>query len=283
MARVVDYETGYENAELAHDWMTWLTRALNRINEHHAKKILLYMTRIADEKVTPKILKKKLALELSEQEIHRKLEMLREAELIRAARTEYHYYALKGGTFYLLLKQHFKGQLAELDPEAALGIVEEVARLTAARDSLQGKLNNLAGRFAEIQLEVDMRTRKKFKPSVYFQGITDDREFEVARIYPRYVVQAPDGVSGEIDLRVDSHDGRTLIIEVKKHNKPVNRSIVKVLAERATVFAVENPDRGVLPALLATGGFSPEALTACRGAQIATATSINYVHKVWPA
>lgn len=282
VARVVDYESSHENAELAHEWMTWLAKALNRINERHAKKILLYMTRIADQQVTPRILKEKLALEISEEQIHNKLEMLREAELIRAARSEYRYYALKDGTFYLLLKQRFEDQLAELDPEAELGIGEAVARLTRERNSLQGKLNNLVGRFAEMQLEVDMRARKRFKPSVYFAGISDDREFEIARIYPRFVVQAADGKGGEIDLRVDGTDGRTFIIEVKKLKEPVNRSIVSVLATRAAVFASENPDRTVVPALLATGGFSPEALEACEIGKIATASAINYVHKTWP-
>ncbi len=146
VARVVDYESSHENAELAHEWMTWLAKALNRINERHAKKILLYMTRVADQQVTPKILKEKLALEISEQEIHNKLEMLREAELIRAARTEYRYYALKDGTFYLLLKQRFEDQLAELDPEAELGIHETVARLTAERNSLQAETGAGSGK-----------------------------------------------------------------------------------------------------------------------------------------
>nr|MDJ0839778.1 hypothetical protein [Acidobacteriota bacterium] len=226
VARVVDYETGNEHAELSQEWETWLDRSLTRINERHAKKILLYLTRLADEQFTPKILKERLNLPISEEEIHQKLEMLRKAELIHAARTEYRYYALKDGTFYLLLKQRFKDQLAELDPEAELGIHEEIARLTSEKKSLQGRLNNLVGRFAEMQLENDMRTRKRFKPSVYFEGIQDDREFEIARIYPRYVVQAPDGKSGEIDLRVDGTDGRTLMIEVKKHKDPIDSDVV---------------------------------------------------------
>ncbi|MDJ0842587.1 MAG: hypothetical protein QNK37_39170, partial [Acidobacteriota bacterium] len=252
VAHVVDYETGNTSAELAQEWESWLNRSLDRINERHAKKILLYMTRLADEQFTPQILKQKLALEISEEEIHRKLEMLRKAELIRPGRREYRYFALKDGTFYLLLKQRFKDQLTELDPEAEIGIHEETARLTKQRDTLQGELNNLVGRFAELQLENDMRTRKKFKLSVYFEGIGDDREFEIARIYPRHVVQAPNTRGGEIDLRVDGIDERTLIIEVKKHKNPIDASAVTTLSERAATFAAEHPDRVVIPCLLAT-------------------------------
>ncbi|MDJ0836308.1 MAG: hypothetical protein QNK37_07295 [Acidobacteriota bacterium] len=277
VARVVDFETGNEHAELSQEWETWLDRSLSRINERHAKKILLYLTRLADEQFTPKILKERLALPISEEEIHQKLEMLRKAELIHAARTEYRYYALKDGTFYMLLKQRFKDQLAELDPEAELGIQEELARVRQEKKSLQGKLNNLAGRFAEMQLENDMRTRKRFKPSVYFDGIEDDREFEIARIYPRYVVQAPDGEGGEVDLRIDGTDNRTLLIEVKKHEDPITASIVETLIERVATFKNENPDRDVVPCILATGGFRKDALDACEGI-IGTATSINYVH-----
>ena len=280
VAAVIDYETGNRGSDLSYDFMTWLNKALTRINQRHAKKILLYMNRFPEQEFSPAILKEKLALEISEQEIHAKLEMLREGELIREAPEEYYYFALKDGTFYLLLKQRFKTQLAELDPEAELGIHEEIARLTSEKNSLQGKLNNLIGRFAEMQLENDMRTRKRFKPSVYFEGIQDDREFEIAHIYPRYVVQAPDGKSGEVDLRVDSTDGRTLIIEVKKHREPVGSDIITTLTERAAGFARENPDRIVQPCILATGGFREDALDACKN-KIGTATTIDYVHKSW--
>ena len=80
VARVVDYETGNERAELSEEWASWLNRSLARINERHAKKILLYMTRLTEEQVTPKNLKERLALPISEEEIHQKLEMLRKAE-----------------------------------------------------------------------------------------------------------------------------------------------------------------------------------------------------------
>ncbi|MDJ0837255.1 MAG: hypothetical protein QNK37_12110 [Acidobacteriota bacterium] len=281
VARVVDYETGNNDAELSQEWETWLNRSLDRINERHAKKILLYTTRLADEEVSPKILKQKLALDISEEEIHRKLEMLRKAELIRPARREYNYFALKDGTFYLLLKQRFKTQLAELDPEAEIGIHEEISRLKDKRNSLQGELNNLVGRFAELQLENDMRTRKRFKPSTYFQGIADDREFQVSRIYPRHVVQAPDKKGGEVDLRVDGVDDRTLIIEVKKHKDPIESKVVSTLTEHAATFAAEHPDRVVVPCILATGGFSREAIDACKAREIGMAETINYVHKSW--
>nr|MDJ0841125.1 restriction endonuclease [Acidobacteriota bacterium] len=98
--------------------------------------------------------------------------------------------------------------------------------------------------------------------------------------YPRYVVQAPDGKSGEIDLRVDGTDGRTLMIEVKKHKDPIDSDVVTRLAERAALFAVENPDRTVQPCILATGGFRPETLDACKN-KIGTAAAIDYVHKSW--
>ncbi len=282
VARTVAYETGNSDAELAHDWMMWFDHAIGRINERNAKKILLFMTRNAGEEYNPKILKKVLSLEISEDEIHQKLEMLREAELIRSATSQYRYFALKDGTFYLLMKQRFKDELAELDPEAELGIDEELARMTGERNSLQGKLNNLVGHYAEMQLELDMRARKQFKPSIYFEGLRDDAEFEIARIYPRYVVQAPDGKGGEIDLRVDSTDGRALIIEVKKHKGPVGVDVVELLVERAALFAAENPDLVVLSCLLATGGFREDALKACTTYKIGTASAINYRHKSWP-
>ena len=76
-------------------------------------------------------------------------------------------------------------------------------------------------------------------------------------------------------------DGRSLIIEVKKHKDPIGSAIVDILIERTAIFAAENPDRGVQACLLATGGFRQSAMDACKG-EVATAETINYVHKTWP-
>ena len=143
---------------------------------------------------------------------------------------------------------------------------------------MQGKLNNTEGRLAEAMLESDMRMRQQFKPSAYFQGMADAPEIVIKEIYPRYYVQTP-GVRREIDLRIHSQDGISLLVEVKKTEKAMGAEVIRDFAAKVALFAEQNPDQKVLAAFLSKGGFTAEAKTLCLEQGMGTATKISYLNK----
>ncbi|MDJ0842084.1 MAG: hypothetical protein QNK37_36620 [Acidobacteriota bacterium] len=279
--RAVDFETTEEDAEMLVGWRSWFERTIGRVNQRHAKRMLLYLTRQPGKIYTAKTLKKALNLELSEHEVEERLVQLKRADMLRGFWSN-EFMGLKDGTFFLLLQRWLRNELAELDPEADQGIEYLVNKLTGEKRALQNQLNQVSGRLAEAQLEIDMRIRASFRPSVYFEGLPEDPELVVGELFPRYMVQGPDGKKGEIDLRVDDRDGKiTLLVEVKKTREPSGEAVVKKLITRATLFAERNQERMVLSAVLSLGGFTEEARELCADKKVGTATAINYIHKQW--
>ena len=61
----------------------------------------------------------------------------------------------------------------------------ELEQLKKNRDSLQGRLNNLVGKFAEFQLFTDFRTRQHFPLSIYFDGVKDNTRLNIAEVRMR--------------------------------------------------------------------------------------------------
>ncbi|MDJ0836359.1 MAG: hypothetical protein QNK37_07550 [Acidobacteriota bacterium] len=278
--RVIEFETSSEDAELASGWITWFERALSRINEVHAKRILLLLSRNPEEVYSALRLKTELQLDLDEDAILEKLVRLRKAELIRGGLHD-RYSGLRDGTFFLLLQRRLGDQLTKLDPEADQGIDYLVEKLTGEKKALQNQLNQVSGRLAEAQLEIDMRVRGSFQPADYFEGFADDPAIRVETIYPRHMVQGPKGHKGEIDLRVDGAENVTLLVEVKKTERATNDKAVAHFAAKVKLFADDNPDRTVLAGFLSLGGFTEEAAALCKQEGIGTATEINYIHKQW--
>ncbi len=279
--RALDYETTADDAEMLVGWRSWFERSIGLINQRNAKRILLFLTRNPGKVYTAEMVRSALNLEIDVTEVEKRLIKLRRASMLRS-RFSNEFIGLEDGTFFLLLQRWLRNELAELDPEADQGIDYLVNKLTGEKRALQNQLNQVSGRLAEAQLEIDMRVRGTFRPSVYFKDLPEDPELETGELFPRFMVQGPDGKKGEIDLRVDAESGSlTLLVEVKKTKDPSGESVIRKLASRAELFAKRHPERKVLSAVLSLGGFTEEARDLCQKLKIGTATSINYIHKQW--
>ena len=278
VAATVHFELSDRKAELAMGWMIYFNNALDRINNKHAKKILLHLTRYNQRSWTPAQLVEALNLGLSESEIHERLALLTRADLIEEFPQGYIYQGLEDGTFHLIIQNMYKMEMEAMgmEPEG-LAWRQKMLRET---NSLRGALNEMAGRLAELQLANDMLVRKSFVPSVYFHGISDDEPFVIKDLWQRFFAQSYKG-GGELDLVVEGRDNRTLAVEVKKRKtkigvEEINGFLGKIQALRASL-----PQRTIIPAYLALGGFTEEALTLCQENGVGTAQRMEYVQKDW--
>ena len=238
--------------------------------------MLMYLSRHPGQMFKAKELKEILKIDLDVNEIKIRLKKLQEAELL--GRSWNSYAGLKDGTFYLLLQRYLEDEMEDLGLEPDPGLQERVDELLEEKQTMQGKLNNAEGRLAEAMLESDMRMRQQFKPSAYFWGMDDAPEIVIKEIYPRYYVQAP-GVKREIDLRIDSEDGISLLVEVKKTEKTMGAQVIRDFAAKVALFAEQNPDQKVLAAFLSKGGFTSDALTLCLEQGMGTATKVRYLNR----
>ncbi len=278
VAATVDFETSDGKAELALGWMIYFNKTLDRVNQKYAKRILLHLTRHNQRSWTPPQLKEALDLDLDEQEIHERLVILTKADLIEEFPQGFIYRGHEDGTFYLILQNLYRMEMEAMgmEPEG-LAYREKMLR---EKQSLQGALNEMAGRLAELQLANDMLVRKSFPLSVYFDGFPREPTFILKELWQRFFAQSYRG-GGEFDLVVEAEDERTLAVEVRKRKTKIGAEEVARFVVKIEALAAARPGRRILPAYLALGGFTEEAQAHCRENGVGFASRLEYVQKEW--
>ncbi|MDM8538023.1 hypothetical protein QUF70_14805 [Desulfobacterales bacterium HSG17] len=272
----VHYEITDRKSEMSKTWGEYIELTLTRVNDIHAKNILLHLSKHSDREWTPDELKQALNMELSTKEIHERLRILVSADVIGEGISDIDYQGLKDGTLNLILQSRFKKEISTFKPDIKKDFSEKLTALEKEKKSLQGKLNNLVGKFAEFQLMTDFRTRKRFPLSVYFKGVADTEELNIIDTKMRMKFQRDDGKEMEIDVLAESDCNRVVLAEVKKTKDPTGLKPVQDFQEKVSIWSTLFPDKKPLPVFLSVGGFTAEALEFCREQEIGTAEQIAY-------
>ena len=272
----VNYEITDPGSELSMTWGEYIDLTLKKVNDRHAKKLLLYLSKHADREWTPKELRKEVVPDLEEDSIREKLEIMVKADMIRKGSADIDYRGLQDGTVYLILRHRFEKEITSFVPDLKKNFHEELEKLKKERDSLRGKLNHLTGRYAEYQIFLELRSGKDFSLDRYFEGIKDRTKLHIRNASMRYKFQRTDGKEMEIDVIAESDCGRTVLTEVKKTEKKVGLPVVKGFYDKVLAFAERFPDKKVLPAFLSVSGFTSGALKFCREKGIGTAQEIAF-------
>lgn len=276
VVEAVNYELQSRKSEMWLTWREYVDATLQRVNDQHAKNLLLFLNQHNERYWTPKELKKELQLDLAVNDIQRKLLTLVDADLLEQGTADIDFGGLQDGTLNLILRNRFEKEINEFAPDFKQEFHEQIAKLSQEKRRLQGMLNHLAGKLAENLLATEFRSRKRFRLSDYFQGAKDDAPLHLVDVRERVKFQRPDGKDNEIDVLAQSSDNRLVLVEVRKRQEKTNLTDVEDLRDKATAYAAQQAGQTVLPAFLALGGFTAEALAFCAQVGIATAVQITY-------
>ncbi len=276
VVNTVNYEITDKSSEMSMTWSEYIEQTTDKINERYAKQILLYLSKHAGRDWTARELKDELQLEVSEAEIRQKLEVMVKADVAAKGRGDIRYQGLQDGTIYLILRHRFEEEISEFRPDLKKDFNAELERLKKDKQALQGRLNNLVGQFAEFQLFIDFRTRRRFPLSVYFEGVKDDTCLNITQVRMREKFQRPDGKEMEIDVLAESSCGRCVLVEVKKTKTKIGVAQIRLFIEKTDAFAKWFPKKKIIPAFLSVGGFTQPAKRLCRDHGIGMAQRIHY-------
>ncbi len=174
------------------------------------------------------------------------------------------------------LLYRFEEEIHGFIPDVKQEAYEQIKQLKQENKRLQGKLNDLSGKFAESQLAMSFRTKKRFALSVYFHGVQDNNRLNIINVKQRIPLQREDGKKMELDVIAESNCGRTIVVEVKKWQTPVGKDMVEDFWEKVTVYVKTFPDKVILPAFLSLGGFTRDAQQFCEKQGIGTAERITF-------
>ena len=276
VVEAVSYELKSRKSEMWQTWGEYIDTTLQRVNDQHAKNLLLFLNQHNERYWTPKELKKELQLDLEVNDIHRKLLTLVDADLLEQGTADIDFGGLQDGTLSLILRNRFEKEINEFAPDFKQEFHDQIAKLRQEKRRLQGMLNHLAGKLAENLLATEFRTRKRLRLSAYFQGVKDDTPLNLVDVRERVKFQRPDSKDNEIDVLAQSSDNRIVLVEVRKRQEKSNLTDVADLRDKAVAYATQHAGQTILPAFLSLGGFTVEALAFCIQAGIATAKQINY-------
>lgn len=277
VVNTVNYEITNRKSEMSLTWEEYLSLTLQRINDLHAKNMLLHLSKHADRYWSTHEIKDALHLnDLSLDQIKQKLVILSESDVIERGVSDIQFRGLQDGTLNLILRNRFEEEINNFVPDLKQEFQEQISALKKENKRLQGSLNNLSGQFAEMQLALSFRSKKRFALSQYFNGVNDTARLNMIDVKHRVPFQRENGKRMELDVVAESSCGRVVIVEVKKTKDPTGTQVVEDFLEKLAVYAHQSPDKTILPAFLSLAGFTPEAQQVCQEHGIATAERIAH-------
>jgi hypothetical protein len=273
----VNYEISNRRSEMSETWNEYLQLTLERVNDIHAKNILLHLSKHADRYWTPRDLKGALSLPLDINKIQKKLLILSEADMIERGVADIDFRGLQDGTLNLILRNRFEKEINESEsgPNLRKEFEKKIKALTVKNQQLQGQLNRLSGKMAEHLLAAAFRSRKRFALSEFFQDVVDRSRLNVISVKESVFCQRSDGKVMEIDVVAESSCGRVVLVEVKKTQTKTGLTLVEDFYEKVAVYGEQFPDQKILPAFLSLGGFTGDALPFCQK------HGIGWAEKIW--
>ena len=308
-----EYEITNRRSMMSKTWSEYIQLTLHKINDRYAKSMLLHLSRYSDRYWTHRELKKELQIDLDLNAIQKRLLLLVEADVIEWGSSDIQFRGLQDGTLNLILRNRFEEEIKGFVPDLKQEAHEQIRKLQKEKQQLQGMLNNISGRFAEYQLAMAFRTRKRFALSEYFTSVKDfssikkttdmkdatdaktatdvkaastmkdaaglketTKKLNIIDVKQRLPLQRGDGKNMELDVVAESDCGRMIVVEVKKLKIKISINIVKDFAEKIETYAKNVPGRTILPAVLSLGGFTDEAMQFCKERGIGTAERITH-------
>ncbi len=271
----VNYEISDRNSEMSVTWGEYIEAAVERINDKHAKHILLHLSKHNQRYWTPQEVKDSLNLELGVNEVHRRMLSLVSSDLLVQGNANIDFRGLQDGTLNLILRTLFEKEINNFEPDLKADFLAQIQALKTKERQLQGMINHLSGKLAESQLALAFLNKKSFALSDFFQGVVDDTPLTITKVKQRVSFETEAGKVIEFDVMAESESGRVVLVEVKKTKSKIGLKVIKAFEEKLAVFGQLFPETKILPAFFSVGGFTQEALDYCRQQGIATAEIIK--------
>jgi len=272
----VNYEISDRSSEMSETWNEYLQLTLDKVNEKYAKSMLLHLSKHADRYWTPKDLKEELGIDLSIDQIKKRLVQLSEGDLIDRGVSDIDFRGLQDGTLNLILRNRFEKEIDGFAPDLKDVFQKQIKTLTSENRKLRGLLNNLSGKLAEYQLATAFRSRKRFALSAFFANVIDTTGLNIINVKERVIIQREDGKGMELDVVAESNCGRVVLVEVKKTKTKMGLAILEDFQEKIEVYGQLFADKKILPAFLSLGGFTEEARVFCQAQGIGMASKIEF-------
>jgi hypothetical protein len=188
LTETLEFETLNNQGNIKLTWMEYVTKTFNRVNDRNAKKIVLHLFKHKDRELTRKEILEQLNLDMTDEELEKKMEALVKGDIIEQGVSNFRYRAVRDNIFDKVFRGVYQDEIEHFDVG---DIKKEYARKIESFGEqyreLQGKYSYHMGYFAEYlileQLRVHAREKNKFFKSIT-RNIPGDFNFcEYTRVW----------------------------------------------------------------------------------------------------
>ncbi|MGD2088718.1 MAG: hypothetical protein PVH61_21245 [Candidatus Aminicenantes bacterium] len=272
----LEFETLNDRGAVRSTWMEYIAGAFPQINDRNAKNIVLHLSKHRDRELPRKDLLEELNLDMTDEELEKKLKALVNADIIKQGTSNYRYRGVSDNIFDKVFRGVYEEEIREFDARMIRKEYnEELEKLKKQYNSLMGKYNCQKGYFAEYlildQLRLHARKNNELLKSIT-RYLPDDFDFcDYSRVWkydisPEYAR----GFNVDIFARAENPDDYSIIGEVKSREikKFSKDEVVHFLGKFEQIKKMETLDRAI-GFIFSRSGFTTEAEAYCQEKGIA--------------
>ncbi len=273
--RAFEYEISDRGSELNKIWLEYIHMTISAVNDHHARRIIIFLSQNREQEYTRQEIKEKLCIDMSDEDLARKLKTLVKGDLIGQGKTDYDYKGIPDDIFDLIFRSIYQKEIDSFVPDVKAELLEELAVLRQREKSLRGKLGNLEGHLPEFLISRELRRKKKSGRPLRervdnYQPSADFADYQA--VYNEYKLNIDYGREYEIDVFAYNPGGLSLIFELKNQSgRKAGADVVQefqqklILLNRSQLPGKETLIKGIF---ISRGGFTGEALSFMQDAGI---------------
>ncbi|MCP4403059.1 MAG: hypothetical protein GY801_37855 [bacterium] len=266
--RTLAYETLDERGGIRTVWLEYISKIFDRVNQRHAKNIVLYLNRHRDRQVSRQELIDRLGLaDMPEIELEKKLRALVKSDVIDRGSSLFFYQGVQDNIFDKVFRGIYADDIQAFDFVTSSNEYKALYEKSQKDyQSLLGRFNQTKGLLAEFVIINQLRLHA-FQKQAFFSSIThnlpEDFQFVEYEHVWSYKTARPDKQDIWIDIFARAGQGNySLIAEVKNRDiKAFSKTEAEEFVRKAqTLQEREQIEKAVL-FVFSRNGFAKEALT----------------------
>ncbi len=252
LLEVLDFETMDKRGGIRGTWMEYIHSVTDRINDANGKKIILYICKNKERKVTRDEIRNDLGLSMSDKELEKRLKAFVKADIIEQGTSYFSYHAVQDNIFDKVFRGVYQEEIDGFTPEK----IKNEYRILYKK--LRGQFNKYKGEFSEYVIINHLKHRAYKRNDLYISmmnNLPEDFRFAEYSTIWSYSASPVHKKDIQVDVFAQAEDGEySLIGEVKNRKAKFSLKEAKVFFEKASeVKALESLDRALFFVFSAEG------------------------------
>jgi hypothetical protein len=238
------YEYEITQGNIKGTWMDYLYRAFSEVNDMNAKRIVLYLFNANGEERNREQIMEDLKLDMTDNELEKKLKVLVYADIIGQGGSNYEYKISDDKIYESVFRYIYQKEIDKAGQDIRQTLKSQI-----------GKFSYDRGHFYEYLFE------KIFNKGFNLSDVTyngDDRLIRASgEVYRNYILKETRLRNIEIDIYGKTEEGQEILIELKSGDRRTGKNNVGKFIRLKQKYDQEN--RKAIFLFFSVEGFTPEA------------------------